>query len=118
MVYDLVLSVPINQTIHSDLKQMKVSVSNPGGDFYDFLDRSIETRKLLKTSLEQCKKIKLSVAELSVMRAGPSVGRAANREICSKNNSATKSNGRGCECVLAQAYGNWQQTMNRLCVLS
>lgn len=93
MVYDLVLSAPINQTIHSDLKQMKVSVSNPGGDFYDFLDRSIETRKLLKTSLEQCKKIKLSVAELSVMRAGPSMGRAANRENCSKN-SATKSNGR------------------------
>lgn len=54
MVYDLVLSVLINQTIHSDLKQMKVSVSNPGGDFYDFLDRSIETRELLKTSLEQC----------------------------------------------------------------
>lgn len=53
MVYDLVLSVPINKTIHSDFKQMKVSVSNPGGDFYKFLDRSIETRKLLKTSLEQ-----------------------------------------------------------------
>lgn len=95
MVYDLVLSVPINQTVYSDLKQMKVSDSNPGGDFYDFLDRSIETRKLPKTSLDQCKKIKLSAAELSVMRAGPSMGRAANREICSKNNGGnTKSNGR------------------------
>lgn len=53
MVYDLVLSVLINQTTHSDFKQIKVSVSNPGGDFYNFFDRSIETGKLLKTFLEQ-----------------------------------------------------------------
>lgn len=57
---------------------MKVSVSNPEGDFYNFHDRSIETRKVLKTSLEQYWKIKLSAGEQVIMRVNPSMVRAAD----------------------------------------
>lgn len=79
-VWSLTLSMLITQATHSDFKQRKVSVSNPEGDFHNCLD-SIETRKLLKTSLEQCWKIKLSAGEQLIMRVNPSMVRAAGSDL-------------------------------------